>query len=398
MSLLFMAVFVALLYMATGARRLRGHRRRALRRRRGARRLARARTSNDRFSIWLDPWAKAETTGYQLLQSLFTIADGGVLGAGFGRGFLLYSNRQPVVPDLQTDFIFAAIANEMGLLGAVAVVLCFLLFFWRGIRIATQGAGRLLQAARRRARHRLRPADVHHPRRRHAPDPAHRHHAAVRELRRQLDHRQPRPGGAAAHGVAPHQRGARRHRPRAPAPGGAGVRRDDAEGTHVNKAIGRVFIVGVVLFVAVILNLTWLQVIRADHLAERPENKRQLAKELRIKRGSILAFDGSVIARSVRRSGFYQRRYPQRHAGAAARRLRHRALRAQRHRAADERRAARQGARARRPELARPAPRTPAEGRRRRDDARPRRAARRPAGARRQDGRDRRPRPRRPAP
>ncbi len=78
----------------------------------------------------------------------------------------------------------------------------------------------------------------------------------------------------------------------------------------MNKAIGRVFIVGVVLFVAVILNLTWLQVIRADHLAERPENKRQLAKELRIKRGSILAFDGSVIARSVRRSGFYQRRYP----------------------------------------------------------------------------------------
>ncbi len=78
----------------------------------------------------------------------------------------------------------------------------------------------------------------------------------------------------------------------------------------MNKAIGRVFIVGVVLFVAVILNLTWLQVIRADRLAERPENRRQLAKELRIKRGSILAFDGSVIARSVRRSGFYQRRYP----------------------------------------------------------------------------------------
>jgi len=58
--------------------------------------------------------------GYQLLQSLFTIADGGVAGAGLGRGFLLYANRQPVVPDLQTDFIFAAIANEMGLIGAPA--------------------------------------------------------------------------------------------------------------------------------------------------------------------------------------------------------------------------------------------------------------------------------------
>ena len=82
------------------------------------------------------PGLYAATTGYQLLQSLFTIADGGVLGAGFGRGFLLYANRQPVVPDLQTDFIFAAIANEMGLLGAIGVVLLFLLFIWRGFRIA----------------------------------------------------------------------------------------------------------------------------------------------------------------------------------------------------------------------------------------------------------------------
>ena len=78
----------------------------------------------------------------------------------------------------------------------------------------------------------------------------------------------------------------------------------------MNKAIGRVFIVGVVLFVALIVNLTYLQVIRADYLAERPENKRQLAEELRIKRGQILGYDGSVIAKSVRRSGFYQRRYP----------------------------------------------------------------------------------------
>ena len=148
MSLLFMAVFVALLYMATarGVYVVIGG---------GLFALAAALAVwlvphvNDRFSVWLDPWAKAETTGYQLLQSLFTIADGGVLGAGFGRGFLLYNNRQPVVPDLQTDFIFTAIANEMGLLGAVAVVLCFLLFFWRGIRIATlapDGFSKLLAA------------------------------------------------------------------------------------------------------------------------------------------------------------------------------------------------------------------------------------------------------------
>ena len=103
----------------------------------------------ERFSIWLDPWPHAATTGYQLLQSLFTIADGGVAGAGLGRGFLLYANRQPVVPDLQTDFIFAAIANEMGLIGAAGVILVYLLFMWRGFRIAVfapDGFSKLLAA------------------------------------------------------------------------------------------------------------------------------------------------------------------------------------------------------------------------------------------------------------
>jgi cell division protein FtsW (lipid II flippase) len=103
----------------------------------------------DRFTIWLDPWPYASTTGFQLLQSLFTIADGGVLGAGFGRGYLLYANRQPVVPDLQTDFIFAALANETGLLGATAIILCYLLFVWRGFRIAVwapDGFSKLLAA------------------------------------------------------------------------------------------------------------------------------------------------------------------------------------------------------------------------------------------------------------
>ncbi len=135
MSLLFMAVFVALLYMATtrivyvvlGA---------GLFAAAAAFALAVVPHVRDRFDIWIDPWRYAETTGYQLLQSLFTMADGGVVGAGFGRGYLLYSAGDPVVPDMATDFIFTALANEMGLLGAVAVILCFLLFVWRGFRIA----------------------------------------------------------------------------------------------------------------------------------------------------------------------------------------------------------------------------------------------------------------------
>lgn len=79
----------------------------------------------------------------------------------------------------------------------------------------------------------------------------------------------------------------------------------------MNKVIARVFIIGVVLFVALIVNLTWIMVVRADWFADRPENKRGIAKEMRIKRGSILGYDGSVIAGTRRRSGYYYRTYPQ---------------------------------------------------------------------------------------
>jgi len=147
-ALLFMAIFVALLYMATNrlAYVLAG----------GGLFVAVAAAAvrlvphvHERFAIWLDPWSRADTSGYQLLQSLFTIADGGLAGAGFGRGFLLYSARRPVVPDLQTDFIFAAVANEAGLLGAAGLLLLYLLLVWRGFSIALQapdGFSKLLAA------------------------------------------------------------------------------------------------------------------------------------------------------------------------------------------------------------------------------------------------------------
>jgi len=79
----------------------------------------------------------------------------------------------------------------------------------------------------------------------------------------------------------------------------------------VNKAMARIFIVGVILFVALIVNLTWIMAGRAQWFADRPENKRGIAKEMKIKRGDILGFDGSTIAGSLRRSGYYYRDYPQ---------------------------------------------------------------------------------------
>lgn len=79
----------------------------------------------------------------------------------------------------------------------------------------------------------------------------------------------------------------------------------------MNKAISRVFIIGVVLFVALVVNLTWIMAVRADWYAERPENKLSIAEEAKIKRGDILGYDGTVIAGTKRKSGYYYRTYPQ---------------------------------------------------------------------------------------
>ena len=149
MALLFMSIFVGAHVHGHGARRVRGRRRGALRRRRRHRAWPSSRTCRTASPCGWTPGRTRPRRGYQLLQSLFTIADGGVVGAGFGRGYLLFANRQPVVPDLQTDFIFTAIANEMGLLGAAGIVLVYLLFVWRGFRIAVfapDGFSKLLAA------------------------------------------------------------------------------------------------------------------------------------------------------------------------------------------------------------------------------------------------------------
>ncbi len=103
-----------------------------------------------RIDGWLHPWAnESAQCCYQITQSIYTIADGGVLGAGFGRGFILNSAGGTIIPFAQTDFIFSVIANELGLIGAIAVVLLYLLLAWRGFRIATtadDGFSKLLAA------------------------------------------------------------------------------------------------------------------------------------------------------------------------------------------------------------------------------------------------------------
>ena len=83
-----------------------------------------------RVATWLDPWSDPNDSGFQITQSIFNIADGGITGSGLGEGF------SQTIPEVETDFVFSTIASELGLLGATAVLLVFLIFVYRGMKIA----------------------------------------------------------------------------------------------------------------------------------------------------------------------------------------------------------------------------------------------------------------------
>ena len=85
-----------------------------------------------RVAIWLDPFEDAGGRGFQLVQSLFAFGSGGVFGTGLSLG------SPTKIPAVETDFIFAAIGEEMGLLGTAAIVTAFLLMIGCGLRIAIQ--------------------------------------------------------------------------------------------------------------------------------------------------------------------------------------------------------------------------------------------------------------------
>jgi len=130
-SLLFFALFIALLWVATGraaylivggglfamgaviAWNMFGHVR-------------------SRVDIWLDPWTEPSGAGFQLIQALFAFAAGGFSGTNLSQG------SPDRIPAVATDFTFAAIAEELGLLGSAAILIAFLLMVGAGLRIATR--------------------------------------------------------------------------------------------------------------------------------------------------------------------------------------------------------------------------------------------------------------------
>jgi len=114
----------------------------------------------ERFDIWLDPFESSEATGYQVAQSLFAQADGGLFGRGLGASLVQlpgaggscppgvgFPDCDAILPAPHTDFIYAVIVDELGLFGGAAVVLIYALIAERGFKtaiLAEDGFSKLL--------------------------------------------------------------------------------------------------------------------------------------------------------------------------------------------------------------------------------------------------------------
>jgi cell division protein FtsW (lipid II flippase) len=104
----------------------------------------------ERVTIWLHPWTEHKVycplnghldfrqncQSYQLVKSLYSVGNGSFGGTGLGKGTFQGTNGKPLIPDLNTDFIYSALAQELGLIGAAALLLVFMLIVARGMRVA----------------------------------------------------------------------------------------------------------------------------------------------------------------------------------------------------------------------------------------------------------------------
>ncbi|HKT45084.1 MAG TPA: FtsW/RodA/SpoVE family cell cycle protein [Gaiellaceae bacterium] len=117
----------------------------------------------ERVVNWLQPWTthkvfcalngqmtlRQDCSSYQMVQSLYSIAHGGYGGTGLGSGTFTNQQGAPLIPYLSTDFIYSALAQELGLIGASAILLVYMVFVLRGFRVAlaaNDGFSKLLAA------------------------------------------------------------------------------------------------------------------------------------------------------------------------------------------------------------------------------------------------------------
>ena len=313
-----------------------------------------------RFQIWLDPFSEAQGSGYQLVQSLYSLADGGLVGTGIGKGMAT------LIPVVESDFIFSAIGEEMGLLGAAAVLLLFMLFAVRGLTTAARAKSDLaafsatgLTAAISFQAFlivggvtRLIPlTGVTLPFMSQGGSSLLASFIIVALLMRAGDEATGRqtdlagtgtmvPLAAGSAGAAGAQgAGAAASLAKAGTRFFAGKANSDAPattgGSHARpgsrlrrrlldtpesgvlgrvalaKRLTRTVFLFTALFAVLIGNLTYIQVIKADEYQSMPSNNHTIAKAAYIKRGSIITSDGVTLAESLQQEdGTYVRSYP----------------------------------------------------------------------------------------
>lgn len=284
-----------------------------------------------RVDIWLDPWTDAQSSGYQIVQSLYSIADGDLVGSGIGKGM------PTLIPFVESDFLFSAIAEEMGLLGASAVIILYMLFCVRGFATAARaksdssafaavglttvigfqafliiaGVTKLLPLT-----------GVTLPFMSQGGSSLLSSFIIVGLLLRAGDEGTGREAqlvastpesGIGRVSLLGAQASAFVHGSHARA-------RFEVQGEEsgilgrvaLGKRLTALITAFAVLFAALIANLTYLQVINASTIQHMPSNNHTIAKSAYVQRGAIITSDGVTLAESLRQEdGTYLRSYPQ---------------------------------------------------------------------------------------
>jgi len=93
-----------------------------------------------RVDVWLDPWSDSLDTGFQIIHALYAFGRGGILGTGLGAGLPAVGDTPGDLPAIHTDFVYAALGEELGMLGALAIVALYAVIAERGLRIAARAA------------------------------------------------------------------------------------------------------------------------------------------------------------------------------------------------------------------------------------------------------------------
>ena len=249
-----------------------------------------------RFQIWADPFKDAQGQGYQIVQSLYSLADGGLVGVGIGNGM---ANNIPVV---ESDFIFSAIGEEMGLLGGVTRLIPL-----TGVTLPfmSQGGSSLLASFIIVALL-LRAGDEATGREAELTGTGTMAAITDDQVASAAAPTGTRFATSSSYGRGSHSAGSRMRRRLLDTPE-SGVLGRVALANRLTRAV----FAFTALFAILIGNLTYVQVIKAKDYQDMPTNNHTIARSKYIQRGSIITSDGVTLAESLQQEdGTYARSYP----------------------------------------------------------------------------------------